>query len=174
GMFAIGNSSNQFLLLRMSRLGWSTLNILLLYLLYNVSYATFAFPAGKIADRIGKRKILSAGYLTYSAVYFGFALLNKGTGVALPCILFVAYGLFSALTEGLEKALISDIAPENQRASMLGLHAAITGLGLLAASILAGILWNLFGPRAPFVFSSLLGLCAVLGLQLVISGPQIK
>ncbi len=174
GIFAIGNSSNQFLLLRMNRLGWSTLNILLLYLLYNVSYATFAFPAGRIADRIGKRKILSTGYLTYSAVYFGFALMDKGTGVAVPCILFVAYGLFSALTEGLEKALISDIAPEKQRASMLGLHAAITGLGLLAASILAGILWNLFGPRAPFIFSSLTGLCAALGLQLVISAYEIR
>ncbi|MEO0053581.1 MAG: MFS transporter [candidate division WOR-3 bacterium] len=174
GMFAIGNSSNQFLLLRMNRLGWSTLNILILYFLYNLSYATLAFPAGKIADRIGKRKILSAGYLIYSAVYFGFALLDRGTGIALPYILFIAYGLFSALTEGLEKALVSDIAPENQRASMLGLHAAITGLGLLAASVLAGILWNLFGPRAPFIFSSVLGVGASIGLQFAISTNQIR
>lgn len=174
GMFAIGNSSNQFLLLRMNRLNWSTLSILFLYLLYNLSYATFAFPAGKIADRIGKRKMLSAGYLTYSAVYFGFALLNKGTSVTLPYILFIAYGLFSALTEGMEKALISDIAPENQRASMLGLHAAITGLGILVASILAGTLWNLFGPQVPFIFSSVLGLCAVVGLRFAISTPKIQ
>ncbi|MEO0025197.1 MAG: MFS transporter [candidate division WOR-3 bacterium] len=174
GMFAIGNSSNQFLLLRMNRLGWSTLNILILYFLYNLSYATFAFPAGKIADRIGKRKILSAGYVIYSAVYFGFALLDRGAGIALPYILFIAYGLFSALTEGLEKALVSDIAPENQRASMLGLHAAITGLGLLAASVLAGILWNLFGPRAPFIFSSVLGVGASIGLQFAIPTNQIR
>lgn len=172
GLFALGNSSNQFLLLRMNRLGWSTLSILVLYFLYNLSYAVFAFPAGKIADYLGKRNILSAGYIIYSGVYLGFALMSRRTSTHLAYFLFIAYGLFSALTEGLEKALVSDLAPQTQRASLLGLHAAITGLGLLAASLITGILWSIFGPQVPFLFSSLLGVVAALGLRFLISRRQ--
>uniref|UniRef100_A0A7V3V0Q1 MFS transporter n=1 Tax=candidate division WOR-3 bacterium TaxID=2052148 RepID=A0A7V3V0Q1_UNCW3 len=169
GIFALGNSSNQFLLLRMNKLGWSTLNILLLYLLYNLTYAIFAYPAGKLADRFGTRKLLITGYTLYSAVYFGFALLNEtGANSFLPYLLFLVYGLFSAITEGQEKALVAEIAQVNQRATLIGLHAAITGFGLLPASLLAGLLWNLFGPKAPFIFGGFLGLSATIGLATLI------
>lgn len=169
GFFALGNSSNQFLLLRMNKLGWTTLNVLTLYLLYNLTYAFFAYPAGKIADRVSKRKLLIVGYAFYSAVYFGFALLGENNHHSfLPYLLFVIYGLFSALTEGQEKALVAEIVSSSQRATLLGLHAAITGLGLLPASILAGVLWNLFGPRAPFALSGFLGLGAAIGLAILL------
>jgi MFS family permease len=168
GIFSLGNSSNQFLLLRMSKLGWTTLNILLLYLLYNLTYALLAYPAGRLADRFGKRTLLAIGYCIYSCVYLGFALLDKaGSNSVLPYFLFPVYGLFSALTEGQEKALVAEIAPAEQRASLIGLHAAITGFGLLPASLLAGLLWNLFGAPTPFIFSGILSLGAAAGLTLL-------
>lgn len=168
GIFALGNSSNGFLLLRMRNLGWTTLNILFLYLLYNITYALFSYPFGRLADRIGKKTPLVIGYLVYAGVYFGFALLNPQKSAIIAWILFGFYGLYSALTEGLEKSLVADIAPENQRATFIGLHATLTGIGLLPASLIAGGLWNLLGPKAPFLFGGLLGFGAGLGLLLLL------
>ncbi|MGB9742106.1 MAG: MFS transporter [candidate division WOR-3 bacterium] len=169
GIFSLANSSNQFLLFRMNKLGWSTFNILVLYLLYNLTYALLAYPAGKLADRFGKKNLLATGYCIYSLVYFGFALLNRTAASSfLPYLLFPVYGLFSALTEGQEKALVAEIAAPDQRATLIGLHAAITGFGLLPASLLAGLLWNLFGARAPFIFGGILGFGAAAGLVLII------
>ncbi len=164
GIFALGNSSNGFLLLRMRNLGWTTINILFLYLLYNITYAIFSYPCGRLSDRIGKKGPLVGGYLVYSAVYFGFALLNPQKSPTIAWLLFGVYGLYSALTEGLEKSLVADISPENQRATFIGLHATLTGIGLLPASLIAGGLWSLFGPKAPFLFGGVLGLGAGLGL----------
>ena len=168
GIFALGNSSNGFILLRMRNLGWTTLNILLLYLLYNLTYAIFSYPFGRVSDRIGKKKPLVIGYLVYSAVYFGFALLTPEKSAIITWLLFGVYGLYSALTEGLEKSLVADIAPESQRATFIGLHATLTGIGLLPASIIAGELWNLFGPKAPFLFGGVLGLGAGLSLLILL------
>jgi len=168
GIFALGNSSNGFILLRMRNLGWTTLNILLLYLLYNLTYAIFSYPFGRVSDRIGKKKPLVIGYLVYSVVYFGFALLTPEKSAIITWLLFGVYGLYSALTEGLEKSLVADIAPESQRATFIGLHATLTGIGLLPASIIAGELWNLFGPKAPFLFGGVLGLGAGLSLLILL------
>lgn len=168
GIFALANSSNQFLLLRMKSIGWTTLSALFLYLVYNLTYSLFSYPCGRLADRIGKKGLLVAGYILYGLVYFGFALLVPQHSQFLPWFLFGIYGLYSALTEGLEKALVADIAPEQQRATFLGLHATLTGIGLLPASIIAGGLWSLFGPNAPFLFGGILGILAAIGLTLFI------
>jgi len=168
GIFSLGNSSNQFLLLRMRNLSWTALNILLLYLLYNITYSLFSYPCGRLADRFGKKRLLIAGYFVYSLTYFGFALLKTAPAVYLAWLLFGVYGLYSALTEGLEKALIADIAPQAQRATFIGLHATLTGIGLLPASLIAGTLWTIFGPSAPFLFGGLLGFGAGLGLIILL------
>ncbi len=169
GLFALGNSSNQFLLFRMQKVGWATVNILLLYLLYNLTYATLSYPAGRLADKIGKKKLLITGYIVYGLVYWGFTLMGKFNHLTLlPYLLFASYGVYSALTEGLEKALVAEIAPENQRASLIGLHATVTGTGLFLASLIAGGLWNIFGPNAPFWFGSALGITAALCLFLLL------
>jgi MFS family permease len=102
-LFALGNSSNQFLLLRASYMGYSTQSVILLYLVFNVIYTLAAFPAGVLSDRIGRRTLLVAGYIFYGLVYLGFALVSKGQFLWL---LFGVYGLYSALTEGVEKALL--------------------------------------------------------------------
>ncbi|MEO0079293.1 MAG: MFS transporter [candidate division WOR-3 bacterium] len=174
GIFALGNSSNQFLLLRTRNLGYSVVAVLGVYLVYNLSYALFSYPAGRLADLVGKKRLLVAGYGLYGLVYLGFALLPAPSAqahpalVSLPWVLFALYGLYSALTEGLEKALVADLAPSDQRATFIGLHATLVGIGLLPASLLAGGLWTLFGPQAPFWFGGGLGILAALGLALVL------
>lgn len=166
-LFTLGNSSNQFLLLRAKNLGFSAAQVLLLYLFYNLTYALVSYPAGHLSDRIGRKTLLVLGYLFYGVVYFGFALANAGSTL---WFLFGLYGLYIGFTEGVEKALVADIAPGHLRATVIGLHATLVGIGLLPASLLAGILWDLFGPRAPFYFGGLLGVLAALGLYLVVPG----
>ncbi|MEO0080994.1 MAG: MFS transporter [candidate division WOR-3 bacterium] len=168
GLFALGNSSNQFLILRTKTVGYTIVNTLAVYLLYNIVYGLLSWPAGRIADAIGRKRLLVAGYAVYGLVYVGFAVLGPGNYAWLPWLLFGLYGVYSALTEGLEKAFVADIAPQAQRATFIGLHSTLVGIGLLPASLAAGLLWGLWGPRAPFWFGGVLGLAAALGLALVL------
>lgn len=169
GLFALGNSSNQFLILRIRTVGFSVAATLLAYLVYNLVYGLLSWPAGKIADATNSRKrLLIAGYALYGLVYLGFALLGPPNRSWLVWPLFAMYGVFSALTEGQEKALVADLAPESHRATFIGLHATLVGIGLLPASLLAGALWNMLGPAAPFLLGGLLGLSAAVGLALTL------
>lgn len=164
-VFALGNSSNQFLLLRAQDRGFQPQTILLLYLAYNLVYALVSYPAGRLSDRVGRRTLLVTGYLAYGLVYFGFALAqNQSTIWAL----FSLYGIYIGFTEGVEKALVADIAPPDQKATLIGLHATLVGIGLLPASFLAGLLWDIYGAQAPFYFGSAMGLLAAAGLWWVL------
>lgn len=161
-VFTLGNSSNQFLILRAQNLEFSVANILLLYLLFNFSYAFSCYPAGILSDKIGRKGIIVFGYFFYALVYLGFALAPSKAWII---VLFLFYGFYMGLTEGVEKAFISDLAPVSQRATLLGFHATIVGLGLFPASLIAGLLWNFISPSTPFYFGSLAGfLAAVLFL----------
>jgi MFS family permease len=164
-LFSLGNSSNQFLILRAKNLGMSVLAALAAYLLYNVVYSILSYPAGRLSDRIGRKRLLVAGYAFYGIVYIGFALAR---GPEAVWILFAIYGAFSALNEGLEKALVADVSPPEHRGTFVGLHSTLTGVGLLPASLLAGGLWSLFGAPAPFWFGGALGLLAAVGLAIVL------
>lgn len=155
-VFNLGNSSNQFLLLRANSLGFSTADAILLYLAYNIVYAIASYPAGRLSDRFGRKPLLVAGYLAYGLIYLAFAVDNGY--LLLP--LFGLYGLYIAMTEGVEKALVSDLAPLNLRATMIGLHATAVGIGLLPASVLAGFLYDKLGAPAPFYFGGALGVAA--------------
>jgi MFS family permease len=156
-LFNLGNSSNQFLLVRAGTSGFSTENVILLYLLMNVTYLLIAYPAGLISDRVGRRAIMVSGYAIYGLVYLGFALANASWQFVG---LFAVYGLYVGLTEGVEKALLADISLPEQKATVYGLHAMTVGLAILPASILAGVLWDVFGAAAPFWFGGITGLLA--------------
>ncbi|MFZ5633237.1 MAG: MFS transporter [Bacillota bacterium] len=168
-LFALGNSSNQFLLLRAQNMGFGTSTVILLYLVFNVVYTLAAFPAGALSDRIGRRTLLVLGYTFYGVVYFGFAMVTDSVYLWL---LFGLYGLYSAATEGVEKALVAEIAPAGQKATLIGLHATLVGIGLLPASMIGGLLWNYYGAGATFYFGGTLGLLAALGLAVVLSGGK--
>ena len=166
-LFTLGNSSNQFLLLRAKNAGLGLSQVILLYLVYNIVYGVFVYPASRLSDKIGRKKLLVIGYLFYGLVYFGFALNNS---INLFWVLFGAYGVYIGFTEGVEKALISDIAPSDLRATAIGLHAAVVGAGLLPASLFAGLLWKFLGPAAPFYFGGFMGIFASIGFWILLKG----
>jgi MFS family permease len=165
-LFTLGNSSNTFLLLRASSEQIQVTGILLLYLAYNVAYSVLSYPAGRLSDRLGRKSILVVGYATYAVVYIGMALLPAHAGYLSFLLLFCLYGLYSGVTEGVEKALVADLAGPSMRATAIGMHATIVGAGLLPASLIAGQLWSLLGPAAPFAFGG--GMAALSALLLAI------
>jgi MFS family permease len=164
-IFTLGNSSNQFLLLRAKELGNPLPTVILLYLVYNLVYALVSYPAARLSDKIGRKKILVLGYLFYGLVYLGFAQAKTGFNLWL---LFGLYGLYIGFTEGVEKALITDISPAELRATTIGLHATLVGIALLPASLFAGFLWKFFGASAPFYFGAFMGVLASLGFWIVL------
>lgn len=164
-LFTLANSSNQFLILRASNLGVSMTDALLLYLLFHLTGALFAYPMGRLSDRIGRKGILTAGYLLYGGVYLGFALLDTAKWVG---VLFALYGIYSGLTKGVEKALVADAAPADLKATMMGMYSMFVAIGLLPASLLAGWLWNSFGASAPFYFNGALALLTAFLLRMTL------
>jgi MFS family permease len=166
-IFTLGNSSNQFLLLRAKNSGSSLPAVILFYLVYNIIYALVAYPAAGLSDKIGRKKLLVSGYFFYGLVYLGFAVNNSLNNF---WFLFGLYGLYIGFTEGVEKALVVDIAPSQLRATAIGLHATIVGIGLFPASLLAGLLWRSYGASAPFYFGGFMGITASIGLWFILRG----
>ncbi|MGI9253352.1 MAG: MFS transporter, partial [Thermomicrobiales bacterium] len=159
-VFALGNSSDVFLILRARGLGLTTAAVVLAYVLYNFVYMLASWPAGALSDRIGRRPLFVTGLLIFAAVYAGFAFANAGWQV-WP--LFAVYGLYIALTDGIGKALITDLAPKDRRATALGVYGTLTGIGLLISSVLAGQLWDRVNVAAPFLLGTIAALgCAAL------------
>lgn len=167
-VFTLGNSSNTFLLLRATNLGFTPASAVLLYLVYNLVYGLVSYPAGKLSDRVGRKRLLVAGYTFYGLVYLGFALVSAPGEAWMLWALFGLYGLYSGFTDGIEKALIADLAPADVRATAIGLHATILGIGLFPASFIAGELWQHIGPAAAFYFGGGMGLVAAAGLLAVL------
>ena len=168
-LFTLGNSSNAFLLLKAGHVGFDPASVILLYFLYNIVSSLFAVPFGKRSDRIGRKSLLVAGYFTFAIAYAGFAWAPNKTIVIAA---FALYGLFTAMTAGVERAFVSEIAPKEFKGTMLGLHSTIVGIALLPASVIAGLLWNAFGSMVPFAFGA--GLSLASALILIIGLPQKK
>jgi MFS family permease len=166
-LFAFGNSSDAFLLLRAGDLGLGLTAVILAYVLYNTSYALLSYPAGHVADRLGARAVLMTGFLVFSLVYLGFAAAD---GAAWVWVLFAAYGVNMALTEGVGRAFVAGLAPGDRRGTFLGLYHTCIGLTAVVASVLAGILWDQIGPAAPFALGAATGLGAAVLLLLVVPG----
>lgn len=168
-LFALGNSSNVFILLRAQDIGFATTTVILLYFVYSMTASILAMPLGKLSDRIGRKKLLVPGYITFALCYFGFAFATQQwTLVAI----FVAYGVYTAMISGVERAYVAEIAPEELKGTMLGLHATVAGVALLPASVIAGIMWDAISPAAPFIFGASLSLIAALILVLFMKSTK--
>jgi MFS family permease len=150
-VFAVGNSSNAFLLLKASSVGFSVKAVILVYVLYNLTYAAGSLPLGGLSDRVGQIPVVAGGFVVFAVVYVGFAAAKS---MALVAVLFAAYGLYIAATEGTTKALISRAALDAQRASAMGFFDTSIGVASFAASALGGLLWTLVGPWATFSFGA--------------------
>lgn len=138
-LFSLGNSSDSFLILRSRDLGLTFAQVILAFASYNAVYALGAIPLGRLSDRIGRKPVIIGGYLTYAAVYLGFAWTKSPWA---PWVLFPMYGLYQAFSEGVTKAMVSDVVPPHQLAGAIGLFYTVSGLGQLIASVVAGALWN--------------------------------
>ena len=158
-VFTLGNSSNQFLLLRSMNLGYTLSTVVLMYFAFNLSTSLLSTAFGSLSDRIGRKNLLIAGYGLYAVVYIAFGFISHKTNCLL-WFFWPLYGIYYAMTEGIEKAFVSDIAPKDSKATALGFYHTVVGVGLLPASIIAGILFSLL-PSAPFLFGGALALVTV-------------
>lgn len=159
-LFALGNSSDAFLILKAQKMGLAIALVPIAYFTFNISYALLAYPLGALSDRIGRKPLMITGFLAFALIYAGFALANA-SWMAWP--LFVAYGLYYAATEGIQKAHLTDHTPGEIRGTAIGLFSALTGLAALPASLLAGLLWDHLSPAAPFwVGATTAGISALL------------
>jgi MFS family permease len=161
-IFALGNSTDAFLLLRLSDAGASSASIPLLWAALHVVKAVASPLGGALSDRVDRRKVIIAGWLLYGVVYLAFARVTSLGGLIA---VFLIYGLYYALTEGGEKAIVADIAPPDARGLAFGWYNGVVGFGSLAASLLFGAIWKQWGASAAFHTGAALALVAALLLS---------
>ena len=164
-VFTLGNSSDFFVILRAQNLGSSVLYVVLMLALFNITYAVTSMPAGILSDRLGRRWVITLGWFIYALVYLGFALASELWQVWL---LFASYGVYYGLVEGVARAFIADLVPEEKRGTAYGLYHGVVGFALLPASLIAGWLWQAYSPAAPFLFGACLAFLAMLGIMVLI------
>jgi MFS family permease len=151
GLFGLGNSSDAFLLVRAQDLGFGGSQLLLLYAAFNLVSVVLAGAIGQFSDRVGRKYLLVGGYGLFALVYLGFATAQ---GAALIWILFLFYGLYTALTRGVQKALVADLVQRDRRGAEIGTFHMLVGLTALPASLFAGVLYTQVSVGAPFYFSA--------------------
>jgi MFS family permease len=158
-IFTLGNSTDAFLLLRLTDAAGGAEYVPLMWAALHVVKASTSFLGGAWSDRVGRRSVIAAGWIVYAAVYAGFAVATT-----LPVLLawFLVYGLHFGLTEGTEKALVADLSPEERRGFAFGVLTAVQGLGALAASVLFGVIWSVAGPAVAFSVGAALSLTATM------------
>jgi MFS family permease len=168
-VFSLGNSADVFLLLRARDLGLTAGAVVLAYALYNALYSGLSWPLGNLSDRIGKRRVLAGGLLVFAAVYAGFGLARSG---ALVWPLMAVYGVYIAATDGVGKALVSDLSPEAERATGQGAFKLATGGAAVVASLVAGVLWQEVSPGAVFALGAVAAVAGLLTLLAVRPSTQ--
>jgi MFS family permease len=151
-LFTLGNSSNMFLLLRARELGVAPAMVPVLWAAVSAVAALFSAPLASLSDRWGRRRLLIAGYAAYGAVYLAMALMRAD--LILLLALFALYGLFMAATEGVEKALVADLAEPGAQGTAFGWFNLVAGAMLLPASVLFGWIYQRWSPQAAFGFSA--------------------
>ncbi len=157
GVFSLGASSMAFPLLRAGQAGFTAVQVPLVYALYNTIYALLSWPLGILSDRIGRRPLLHAAYLTFAGCY---ALLAWRATPATVLVAFAGLGIHSALLEGSQRTLLAELVTPERRATVYGLYATAVGAALLPASVVGGWLWSRYGPSVTFLTGAALALVA--------------
>jgi len=158
-IFAIGNSSDAFLIIRSKDVGLSLSLVILAYVVYNISYSALSFPFGILSDKIDRKWVILGGFVVFAAVYFGFGMHATRTSI---WVLFAVYGFYMAMTDGVGKAYITDMVPQESRATAIGIYYCVTGILTLFASIVAGLLWTYIGKGAPFIYGAITGIISAI------------
>jgi MFS family permease len=168
-VFTLGNSTDALLMVKANEVGVKVAFIPLVYMITSIVAVLLAIPVGSLSDRVGKEKILIAGYLIYAVVYYGFGVTTH-TGAIVA--LFAMYGLYSAATDGIQKAFISDITDKNRQGTGLGIYNALLGITLLPASLIAGVLYDKVNSRVPFYFGAATALVSAVLMIFFVRGRK--
>ena len=158
-IFTLGNSTDALLLVKANEVGVKVAFIPLVYLVTSIVSVFLSIPIGALSDKIGKEKILIFGYLIYAVVYFGFGVTSSIMAIVA---LFALYGLYTATTDGIQKAFIADNIDTNKQGTGMGIYNALLGITLLPASVIAGILYDKVNSSVPFYFGAATALIAAI------------
>jgi MFS family permease len=164
--FALFNSSDVFLLLALKNQGMSDTRMIGFYIFYNLVYAMLSYPVGVMADRIGLKIMLITGLIIFSVVYFFFGFASSLLAFG---ILFFFYAIYAACTEGISKALITNIADKSDTATAIGFYTSFASIFTLLSSSLSGLLWFAIGPKAMFMISGIGVFGVVIYLVLILN-----
>jgi MFS family permease len=156
-VFALGNSTDALLLVKTSETGIKQSYIPFIYMIFNTVSVIMAIPIGKLSDKIGREKLIILGFIVYSIVYYFFGACSN---IGVFIVLFILYGLYSALTDCCQKAMISDLISRDLNGTGYGIYHAVIGITLLPASIIAGLLYDRVNSSAPFYFGAAMALLA--------------
>lgn len=169
-LFTLSNSSDAFLLLRAQQVGVGAALIPLLWAALHVSKVVSSVLGGDLSDRLGRKTMIVAGWALYAAVYLAFAFVSSATEA---WILFLVYGIYFGLTEGTEKALVTDLVRPGRRGTAFGLYNLAFSITVLPASLLMGWLWDWRGAPTAFVTSAVVGSTATLLLALTVTPKEV-
>ncbi len=164
-VFALFNSSDMLLLLKVKQSGMNDTSVIGLYIFYNLIYALTSFPLGALADRISLKTVFTGGLVLFAVVYLGMALTSS---LSIYLALFFLYGLYAAATEGIAKAWISNITDPKDTATAIGSFAGFQSLAAMIASSLAGVIWFWFGAEAAFISTSVVTVLVILYFMVAI------
>ncbi len=151
-LFSLFNSSDVFLILKAKQNGMNDTMVILVYIFYNLIYAIFALPFGMVADRVGLKKVFITGLIIFSTVYFGMSI---STNIITIFCLFFLYGVYAAATEGIAKAWISNLIPQNESATAIGTYTGFQSICAMMASSITGLIWFQFGAEIAFFVTAI-------------------
>ncbi len=166
-VFALFNSSDMFLLLKVKQTGASDTGVIGMYIFYNFVFALFGYPIGIVADKIGLKKTFIIGLALFAAVYFGMAV-NSNTYIYFG--LFFLYGIYAAATDGISKAWISNITDRRDTATAIGTFAGFQSVCTMLASSLTGFIWYQFGAAAAFIITAVVTVLVI--VYFLLSTPE--
>jgi MFS family permease len=160
-LFSLAYFSFAFFIVRASDIGVKAEDVILLYILYNITYALSSVPAGSLSDRIGRKPVIGGAFALYGVVCLGFALASTWWHAAL---LFITYGVFVAADESVNKAYISDLEPDERRGMALGAYNTAVAATYLPASLLVGVLWSAWGPVVGFGTAAVIAIASAFAM----------
>jgi len=169
-LFTLGNSSDFFLILDAQHVKTPLVQVIMMLVLFNITYALVSMPMGVLSDKIGRKRVITIGWFIYGLVYLGFALSGS---IWQIWILFAVYGFFYGICEGAAKAFVADMVPAERRGTAYGLYNGVVGLMALPASLIAGVLWGRIAPAAAFYFGAGLALLAMVGMIFIIKERRV-
>ena len=161
-VFTLGNSTDAFLLLRLSYAGVPAAWVGVLWSMHHVIKMLFTYTGGRLSDRIGHRRMILFGWIVYAVIYFAFAMTDSP---GMLIVIFLAYGVYFGLTEPVERALVANLVPAHLRGTAFGYYHGTIGLGALPASLIFGFIWQFFGVPAAFLTGA--GFAAVASVLLM-------